>query len=72
MKKVIAMQDLDCANCAAKMECAINKIDGVNNAKVNFMMQKMTLDIEDEKAAEIIAEIKKVCKKIEPDCVLKI
>ena len=72
MKKVIALQDLDCANCAAKMECAVKKIDGVNNASVNFLTQKMTLDLTDENTAEILAEIKKVCKKVEPDCILKI
>lgn len=72
MKKVIALQDLDCANCAAKMECAIKKLDGVNDASVNFLAQKMTLDLDDENTATILAEIKKICKKIEPDCVLKI
>lgn len=47
MKKKFKLQDLDCANCAAKMEEAIKKIDGVNDASVNFMMQKMTIDADD-------------------------
>ena len=72
MKKVITLQDLDCANCAAKMECAIKKVEGVSNANVNFMMQKMTVEIDSDQPNAVLAEIKKVCKKVEPDCVLKI
>ena len=49
MKKKFKLQDLDCANCAAKMEDAIKKIPGVNDANVSFMMQKMTVDAEDDK-----------------------
>ena len=56
MKKKFKLQDLDCANCAAKMEEAIKKIDGVNDASVNFMMQKMTIDAEDERFEEIMDE----------------
>lgn len=72
MKKVIAMQDLDCANCAAKMENGIKKIDGVNSVSISFMTQKMTLDIDETRAEQILKEIKTVCKRIEPDCILKI
>lgn len=72
MKKVIALQDLDCANCAAKMECAVKKVEGVSNANVNFMMQKMTVEIDSDQPNAVLTEIKKVCKKVEPDCVLKI
>ena len=72
MKKVISLQDLDCANCAAKMECAVKKVEGVSNANVNFMMQKMTVEIDSDQPNAVLAEIKKVCKKVEPDCVLKI
>lgn len=72
MKKVIALQDLDCANCAAKMECAVKKVEGVSNANVNFVMQKMTVEIDSDQPNAVLAEIKKVCKKVEPDCVLKI
>ena len=72
MKKVIAMQDLDCANCAAKMEQAIKKIDGVLSVSINFMSQKMTLEVADGNFDEVIAKIKATIKKIEPDCKLKI
>ena len=72
MKKVIAMQDLDCANCAAKMEQSIRKIDGVVSVSINFMAQKMTLEVADDNFDEVIAKIKAAVKKIEPDCKLKI
>ena len=72
MKKVIAMQDLDCANCAAKMEQSIKKIDGVISVSINFMAQKMTLEVADDNFDEVIAKIKAAIKKIEPDCKLKI
>ncbi len=72
MKKTIALQDLDCANCAAKMENGIKKIDGVNSVSISFVTQKMVLDIEDTNSENILKEIKAVCKRIEPDCILKI
>lgn len=68
MKKKFKLQDLDCANCAAKMEEAIKKIDGVNDASVNFMMQKMTIDADDSKFDDIMKGVVTVCAKVEPDC----
>lgn len=68
MKKVYRLQDLDCANCAAKMECAINKIDGVSNASVAFMSQRLTIEADEEKFDEIMQKVVKACKKVEPDC----
>ena len=62
------MQDLDCANCAAKMEDAIKKIEGVNDASVSFMTQKMMIDAVDDRFDDIVKEAAKVCAKIEPDC----
>ena len=70
MKKVFRLKDLDCANCAAKMERAICKLDGVNEATVNFMSQKLTLDADDARFDEILENVVKVCKKVEPDCVI--
>lgn len=72
MKKVIALQDLDCANCAAKMENGIRKIAGVNSVSISFMTQKMVLDIDDNNTEQILKEVKAVCRRIEPDCKLKI
>ena len=68
MKKKFKLQDLDCANCAAKMEDAIKKIPGVNDANVSFMMQKMTIDAEDDRFDAIMEEVVRVCAKVEPDC----
>lgn len=68
MKKTFKLVDLDCANCAAKMETAIRKINGVHDASVSFMTQKMTVDAEDEKFEAIMDQVVKVCRKVEPDC----
>lgn len=68
MKKKFKLQDLDCTNCAAKMEESIKKIDGVNDAVVSFMTQKMTVDADDERFDEIMDEVVRVCAKVEPDC----
>lgn len=68
MKKTFKMIDLDCANCAAKMETAVKKIDGVTNATVSFMSQKMTIEADDARFDDIVKEAVKVCKKVEPDC----
>ena len=68
MKKTFKLIDLDCANCAAKMEAAIKKLAGVNAASVRFLSQKMTIDAEDDKFDEIVKQAVKVCKKVEPDC----
>lgn len=68
MKKKFNLTDLDCANCAAKMEDAINKIDGVNSATVSFLQQKLTIDAEDDRFESIMDEVVKVCKRVEPDC----
>lgn len=68
MKKKFKLEDLDCANCAAKMEEAIKKIDGVNDANVSFMAQKMTIEADDDRFEEIMREVAAVCAKVEPDC----
>ena len=70
MRKVFKLQDLDCANCAAKMEDAIKKIDGVNTASMSFMTQKLTLDADDARFDEILQKVVAAAKKIEPDCEL--
>lgn len=70
MKKIYKLEDLDCANCAAKMENAINTLDGVQSATVSFMMQRLTIEADDANFDEIMKKVVKVCKKIEPDCVI--
>ena len=68
MKKTFKLVDLDCANCAAKMEAAIKKLDGVTNASVSFMTQKLTLEAEDSRFDEIVKQAVECVKKVEPDC----
>ena len=72
MKKTFKLIDLDCANCAAKMENAIKKIDGVTAATVSFMTQKMTVEGDDARFDAIMEEVVKVCRKVEPDCVINL
>ncbi len=67
IKKVFKMEELDCANCASKMEALINKIDGVEKATVSFMTQKLTIEAEEEKFPQILIQAQKECNKIEPD-----
>ena len=68
MKKTFQMIDLDCANCAAKMEDAIKKLPGVKNAAVSFMTQKLTIEAEDDKFDDVVKQAVKACEKVEPDC----
>ncbi|MCI8945358.1 MAG: heavy-metal-associated domain-containing protein [Clostridia bacterium] len=70
MKKTFKLQDLDCANCAAKMERGIAKIDGVKQVNVNFLTQRMTIEADDDRFEEIMDQVVKTCKKVEPDCVI--
>lgn len=70
MKKKFNLENLDCANCAAKMEEGIKKLDGVKLASVNFLTQKLTLEAEDEKFDEILEKASAICKKVEPDCTI--
>ena len=60
--------EVDCANCALKMEEAAKKVEGVQGATVSFMTQKMTVDADDARFDAIMKEVVKVCRKVEPDC----
>lgn len=71
MKKKFILEGLGCANCAAKMENAIKKLDGVKDATVNFMTQKLVIEGEDKKMPAIIQEAEKIVKDIEPDTIMK-
>ena len=68
MRKTFELEDLDCANCAAKMENAVRGIEGVTFVSVSFMTQKMILEPDDDKFNDIVKKAVKVCRKIEPDC----
>ena len=67
MKKTYRLENLDCAVCAAKMEAAISKLDGVESVSVNFIMQKLTLEAPDERIDDIMKNAVKLCRRVEPD-----
>lgn len=68
MKKTFKMEELDCANCAAKMERAIRDIPGVESASINFFAQKLTLCAPAEQMDAILDEAQRRCQRVEPDC----
>ena len=68
MKKTFRMEDLDCANCAAKMEQAIAELPGVNKVTVSFMAQKLILDAEDDQFDDILKQAVKCVKKVDAGC----
>ena len=70
MKKVFRLKDLDCANCAAKMERNIARLSGVENVTVNFMTQKLTLEAADETFDQLIEEAQKAISKVDPNCLI--
>lgn len=67
MKKTFKLQDLDCANCAAKLERAVQQVEGVLSANVSFMTQKLTIEIADENFDAVWKEVKKKAKKVNRD-----
>lgn len=71
MKKVFLLDEIDCANCAAKLEESIKKVDKCQNASVNFLTQKMTIEAEEGDMADVVAQVLKICKKMEPDMDVK-
>ena len=68
VQKSFEMEDLDCANCARKMQDAVSKLEGVISCEISFMAQKMKLEYEEEKGSALFKEIAKCIKKVEPDC----
>lgn len=68
MKKIYHLEELDCANCAAKMERAINELPGVEKATVNFMAQKLVLTAEESRYQEILEQVEQAIRRVEPDC----
>ena len=68
MKKTFELEELDCAHCAAKMEDAIGKIDGVISANISFMTQKLTIEADEKDFDKVLKAAQKAIKKIEPDC----
>ena len=68
MKKSFKIEDLCCANCAAKLEHAIEKVEGVEKVSLNFIAEKLTIEADEDKFESIMSECIKLAKRIEPDC----
>ena len=71
MRKIVRFTGVCCANCAAKLERALEKIDGINSVQLNFMAQRVNFDIDDNKYEEVVKKIKEVTKKVLPECIYK-
>ncbi len=68
MKKSFMLEDLDCANCAAKMERAVAALPGVNRATISFMAQKMVLEAQDDLFEEILVQAEDCIRKVDSNC----
>ena len=71
MKYKFKIKGLDCANCAAELERAIQKIDDVKEASISFMTEKLVIECDEENKEEVMKQVQKVIKKEEPDCTIK-
>ena len=68
MRKSFKLDEIDCANCARKLQDELAKLDGVDDVSVNFMTQKLTLSAADERFDEVLGRVVALTAKIEPDC----
>ena len=71
MKKAFILKGLDCANCAAKIERRIGKLDGVSSSMLSFMTTRLIIEGEDDKMPGIIESAKAIIKKLEPGVVME-
>ena len=67
MKKTYILDDLCCANCAAKIEKKVAALDGVEHANVNFLTTKLTLEAAEEAAEGLFEQIRKIVRKVDSD-----
>lgn len=72
MKRIVKLEGLCCANCAAKIEEEVKKLEGVESASISFMTQRMTMEIEDGKWDEVMEAAKRISHKIEPEAEFKV
>lgn len=71
MRKVYLLEDLCCANCAAKIEKKVAALDGVDSASVNFLTTKLVMEVDEASAADVDAAVRKIVRKIEPDVTVR-
>ena len=72
MKKQFKLDEIDCANCALKLQDALARVDGVRSVSVNFMTQKLTLEAEDARFDAVLDQVVKVAARVEPDCEIEL
>lgn len=72
MKKIIKLEGLCCANCAAKIEEGVKKLDGVNSASLSFMTQRLIMEVEDGREDELVEVARAVAAKVEPEAEFKV
>ena len=70
MKVKFKIKGIDCANCAAELERAIQKIEGIKKANISFMTERLVIELDDERKEEVLERLKKVVKKEEPDATI--
>ena len=68
MRKSFKLDEIDCANCAQKLQDAIARLDGVESVSVNFMTQKLTLTADDDRFGDVLDRVVALAADIEPDC----
>lgn len=71
MKYNFKIKGIDCANCATELERAIQKVEGVDNATISFLGEKLVIECDESKKEEVMKKVLKVIKKEEPDCTVK-
>ena len=71
MKKTFLLEGLCCANCAAKIETGINKLDGIDKATISFLTSKLVIETAEEPSKELLKKIEKTVHKVEPDVEMK-
>lgn len=70
MKRSFKLEGLECANCAQKMEDAISKLDGVDSARINFMVSKLTIEADNSALDQVLDEAQSICSKYESECLI--
>ena len=71
MKSTYKIKGIDCANCAAQLENAISKVEGVESISISFMAERMVIEYNEQSKEDVMKKVKKVIKKEEPDVVLE-
>ena len=72
MKKIIKLEGLCCANCAAKIEEGVKKLDGVNSASLSFMTQRLIMEVEDGREDELVEAARAIAAQVEPEAEFKV